>query len=57
MVTLNEMKAKQEDVVKAREFQIVVNRGETRLTVDAVDSEARQRDRGNQVTIFTKCIK
>lgn len=49
LVTLNEMKAKQEDVVKAREFQIVVNRGETKLTVDASDSEARQRDHGNQV--------
>ena len=52
MVTLNEMKAKQEDVIRAREHQIVVNKGETRLRVDSIDNELLGHHNANQVTIL-----
>ena len=51
LVTLDEMRAKQQDVVKAREKQIVINKGESRLysEADGALSEKHKKKKAKQV--------
>jgi len=55
LVTLNEMKAKQEDVVKERERQIAISKTtEARLNVDDAANRARQAAT-KQVNLLLMC--
>ena len=49
LVTLDQMKAKQEDVVKARERQLVVCQGEARLNLTETNIRKRRKDKVKQV--------
>lgn len=52
LVTLDQMRARQEDVVKAREKQIVINQGECRLheKEDGSAAEKHKTKKAKQVS-------
>ena len=49
LVTLDEMRARQEDVVKARERQLVVNQSQSRLDSDDTTRKKRKKNKIKQV--------
>lgn len=52
LVTLDEMKAKQEDVVKARERQLAVNQNQARLDGEEKSLKKKKKAASKQVSFM-----